>query len=94
MTNDFSLNEENVATGFALTGGLAFASGVVSTVAIDMFMVGGWTAYSTLGVSIGIYATAGIGLIIAGLCAGIYIVNKSDWKYEDANEKAVNIILS
>ena len=53
-------------------------------------------AYGAFALSGAVYslATAGIGLIVAGAATGIYLLFLSNWKFEDANEKAVEQVLS
>lgn len=72
-------------------------------VGIDMFLVGGLSAYTTAvagGVVIGAFslgaavATAGISLLVAATAAGIYAIAKSNWTFEDANIKAVDQLLN
>ncbi len=96
---------ENIASQIIGAAASGLGLGLAITVSIDILLVGGGSAYlalastgaiGALGLSAAAYtvATAGIGLIVAGAVAGIYVLVKSDWKFEDANEKAVEQVLS
>ena len=72
------------------------ALGVAISVATDMFLVGGASAYialvssggiAALGLSAAAYTalTVGTGLVVAGVVTGIVLMVKSGWSFEDAN---------
>jgi hypothetical protein len=62
-------------------------------------MQGGFSSFGTVEAVLGIYfvtaaastvATGGVGLLVAGVATGSYLLIKSGWEYEEANEKAIN----
>jgi hypothetical protein len=64
-----------------------------------MFILGGASTFGTAvlaaSMSLTAYtlATAGIGLLVAGVVAGGYLLIKSNWTHEEANEEAIKYML-
>jgi hypothetical protein len=64
-------------------------------VGVDVLIIGGVSAFGTAvlasTISLVAYAaaTAGVGLIIAGVAAGGYLLIKSNWNHEEANLEAI-----
>jgi hypothetical protein len=81
---------------------LSFAGGIALSVGIDMFIVGGVSGFGTAvvaayGMTMAAYtvATAGLGLIVAGIVTGGYLLIKSNnWDHDEANIKAIELMLS
>jgi hypothetical protein len=62
-------------------------------------MHGGVSSFGTVEAALGIYfvtaaattaVTGGVGLLVAGVATGSYLLIRSGWEYDDANEKAID----